>query len=149
MQSIASPFLPAKYHLLVKYHDKLGWTNFLEGRVFSYFVQLQREYISTCDTYQTAETWALGLMRKASMVGFTLLSRSYYYLRRRSPGPPLVPARPPSGRGTGGYNIIAHWDKSYFRDLIPNLIPKTTETPPLHPMSCQARGGDRVVLRGQ
>ena len=46
-------------------------------------------------------------------------------------------------------NIIAHWDKSYFRDLIPNLIPKTTETPPLHPMSCQARGGDRVVLRGQ
>ena len=62
MQSIASPFLPAKYHLLVKYHDKLGWTNFLEGRVFSYFVQLQREYISTCDTYQTAETWALGFM---------------------------------------------------------------------------------------
>jgi hypothetical protein len=28
---------------------------------------------------------------KASMVGFTLLSRSYYYLRRRSPGPPFPP----------------------------------------------------------
>jgi len=25
------------------------------------------------------------------MVGFTLLSRSYYYLRRRSPGPPFPP----------------------------------------------------------
>ena len=62
MQSIASPFLPAKYHLLIKYHDTLGWTNSLEGRVFSYFVQLQREYIPTCDTYQTAETWALGFM---------------------------------------------------------------------------------------
>jgi len=30
-------------------------------------------------------------MGKASMVGFTLLSRSYYYLRRRSPGPPFPP----------------------------------------------------------
>ena len=26
-----------------------------------------------------------------SGVGFTLLSRSYYYLRRRSPGPPFPP----------------------------------------------------------
>ena len=43
-----------------------------------------------------------GPFLKASMVGFTLLSRSYYYLRRRSPGPGPVPARPPSGRGTGG-----------------------------------------------
>jgi hypothetical protein len=25
------------------------------------------------------------------MVGFTLLSRSYYYLRRRSPAPPFPP----------------------------------------------------------
>ena len=32
-----------------------------------------------------------GLKKKASMVGFTLLSRSYYYLRRRSPGPPFPP----------------------------------------------------------
>ena len=32
-----------------------------------------------------------GPMRKASMVGFTLVSRSYYYLRRRSPGPPFPP----------------------------------------------------------
>ena len=32
-----------------------------------------------------------GPIGKASMVGFTLLSRSYYYLRRRSPGPPFPP----------------------------------------------------------
>jgi hypothetical protein len=32
-----------------------------------------------------------GPILKASMVGFTLLSRSYYYLRRRSPGPPFPP----------------------------------------------------------
>jgi hypothetical protein len=31
------------------------------------------------------------------MVGFTLLSRSYYCLRRRSPGPPFPPATTPSG----------------------------------------------------
>ena len=47
----------------------------------------------------------------ASMVGFTkgftLLSRSYYYLRRRSPAPPFLPARPPSGRGTGAIIIVA------------------------------------------
>ena len=34
-----------------------------------------------------------GLFLKASMVGFTfsLVSRSYYYLRRRSPAPPFPP----------------------------------------------------------
>ena len=34
MQTIADPFLPRRYNLLVKYHDKLGWQNFLEGRCF-------------------------------------------------------------------------------------------------------------------
>ena len=57
-----------------------------------------------------------GLIEKASMVGFTLLSRSYYYLRRRSPGPPFPPDHRQadkrylsylilSVRGTGGYYI--------------------------------------------
>jgi hypothetical protein len=32
-----------------------------------------------------------GPILKASMVGFTLVSRSYYYLRRQSPGPPFPP----------------------------------------------------------
>jgi hypothetical protein len=33
------------------------------------------------------------------MVGFTLLSRSYYYLRRRSPGPPFPPDHHQAGAG--------------------------------------------------
>ena len=36
------------------------------------------------------------------MVGFTLLSRSYYYLRRRSPGPPF----PPDHRQAGEWGAI-------------------------------------------
>ena len=46
--------------------------------------------------------WRFGRFLKASMLGFTLVSRSYYYLRRRSPAPPF----PPDDRqaqGTGGY----------------------------------------------
>ena len=44
------------------------------------------------------------------MVGFTLLSRSYYYLRRRSPGPPF----PPDHRQAGERWAI----KSAFEDSI-------------------------------
>ena len=40
MQAVVSPFLPRKYHLLVKYHGKLGWHFFLtvdfSHTVFSY-----------------------------------------------------------------------------------------------------------------
>ena len=43
MQVFVNPFLPRKYHLLVKYHDKQ-----------------QRDYISTYETYQTSETCAIG-----------------------------------------------------------------------------------------
>ena len=62
MQTVASPFLPMKYHLLVKYHDKLGRKNVLEGRFCSYYDQLQRDYVFTCETYQAAEMWAIGFM---------------------------------------------------------------------------------------
>ena len=41
------------------------------------------------------------------MVGFTLLSRSYYCLRRRSPGPPF----PPDHRQAGERGAISK-DKS-------------------------------------
>ena len=64
MQASANPFLPRRYHLLVKYHDKLGLQNFPEGRFFSYYVQLECDYISTCETYQTAETWDLGFIEQ-------------------------------------------------------------------------------------
>ena len=39
------------------------------------------------------------------MVGFTLLSRSYYYLRRRSPGPPFPPDHRQAGE-RGAINVI-------------------------------------------
>ena len=38
------------------------------------------------------------------MVGFTLLSRSYYYLRRRSPGPPFPPDHRQAGE-RGAINL--------------------------------------------
>jgi len=40
------------------------------------------------------------------MVGFTLLSRSYYYLRRRSPGPPFPPDHRQAGERGAINNII-------------------------------------------
>jgi hypothetical protein len=49
------------------------------------------------------------LVVQASMVGFTLVSRSYYYLRRRSPGPPFPPDHRQAGErlwGNGGYDEI-------------------------------------------
>jgi hypothetical protein len=56
-----------------------------------------------------------GLILKASMVGFTLLSRSYYYLRRRSPGPPF----PPDHRQAGerGATTHKHGDKPLMRSM--------------------------------
>ena len=39
------------------------------------------------------------------MVGFTLVSRSYYYLRRRSPGPPF----PPDHRQAGERGANTHY----------------------------------------
>jgi hypothetical protein len=44
------------------------------------------------------------------MVGFTLLSRSYYYLRRRSPGPPFPPDHRQAGeRGAIILNILPYF----------------------------------------
>ena len=41
------------------------------------------------------------------MVGFTLLSRSYYYLRRRSPGPPFPPDHRQEGERGAIIKIIS------------------------------------------
>jgi hypothetical protein len=43
------------------------------------------------------------------MVGFTLLSRSYYYLRRRSPGPPFPPDHRQAGE-RGAIRLIQNLD---------------------------------------
>ena len=44
------------------------------------------------------------------MVGFTLLSRSYYYLRRRSPGPPF----PPDHRQAGERGAKTYANRFYY-----------------------------------
>ena len=62
MFQIAGSHIPSRYNLLIKYHDKLGWTNFIEGRVLTLFVQHQRDYLRDRDRYMTAETWVVGLM---------------------------------------------------------------------------------------
>ena len=61
MADVAPLGLPAKYQLLVKYTDLLGWQNFIEGRFLRYMVQLQRDYLQGLETWQTAESWCKGL----------------------------------------------------------------------------------------
>jgi len=58
-------------------------------------------------------------MGKASMVGFTLLSRSYYYLRRRSPGPPF----PPDHRQAGERGAITPNKKTAPKNSPPKNSP--------------------------
>jgi hypothetical protein len=58
------------------------------------------------------------------MVGFTLVSRSYYYLRRRSPAPPFPPDHRQVG-GTGGYNLKT---KNCPLRLAPHCAPPPTCT---------------------
>ena len=50
------------------------------------------------------------------MVGFTLLSRSYYYLHRRSPGPPFPPDHRQAGGGRGAIKqqIFARGAKTFL-----------------------------------
>ena len=64
MAEVAPPGLDAAHRILVKYHDLLGWQNFVEGRILSYLVQLQREHLAARDTWRTAETWARGLIEQ-------------------------------------------------------------------------------------
>ena len=55
---------------------------------------------------------------KASMVGSTLLSRSYYYMRRRSPGPPFPPDHRLAGeRGA----IIRYGTQGQLCSLLPSV----------------------------
>jgi len=74
-----------------------------------------------------------GPILKASMVGFTLLSRSYYYLRRRSPGPPFPPDHRQAGeRGAKIKFISPHrFPPDAFYNSIPNLSPVVHKPGPL------------------
>ena len=64
MLDVSCDFLPDEYHLLVKHHDRLGFKNFVEGRMCSIFVQLQHDHLQSIETYKTAETWASGLIER-------------------------------------------------------------------------------------
>jgi hypothetical protein len=52
------------------------------------------------------------------MVGFTLVSRSYYYLRRRSPGPPF----PPDHRQAGERGAINDTFPAFLLAVLPPLF---------------------------
>jgi len=64
MTSLLDSRWASRYALLAQYHDKLGWQNFVEGRYVSLYVEYQRMYLNTLDTYRTAETWATGLIEQ-------------------------------------------------------------------------------------
>ena len=74
MHTGARPFIGSKYALLIKYHNELGWQNFTEGRFVTLYVELQREYIQGIDTYQMAESWAVGLMEQLTDPSSMVLS---------------------------------------------------------------------------
>jgi len=58
------------------------------------------------------------------MVGFTLLSRSYYYLRRRSPGPPFPPDHRQAGeRGAIKAYTIPEEDQIRYFLILPVSFP--------------------------
>jgi len=54
-------------------------------------------------TFEKVRPSFWSILKGLYMVGFTLLSRSYYYLRRRSPDPRSRPTTV-TGRGTGGHH---------------------------------------------
>jgi len=54
----------SKYGVLAEYHDKLGWQNFVEGRLLSYYIDIQRSYLATQKTYLTAEGWGKGIIEQ-------------------------------------------------------------------------------------
>ena len=53
------------YRQLAIYHDKLGWDNFVEGRILVLYVDMMRLHYIVCPSrYKNAEWWAKGLMRR-------------------------------------------------------------------------------------
>ena len=62
MCETVSPTSP--YHRLARYHDKLGWDNFLEGRFCTLYVELHRRHLRTASRWNLAESWAKELAVK-------------------------------------------------------------------------------------
>ena len=66
MVDVAPLSLDISYRIFVKYHDILGWQNFIEGRFLSYMAQIQREHLQDVKTWRMAETWSCGLIEQLS-----------------------------------------------------------------------------------
>ena len=53
---------PSQYCLAAEYHDRLGWDNFLEGRISALWVELRARDIHDRRLERNADYWACGLM---------------------------------------------------------------------------------------
>ena len=71
--------LPSKFTLLAEFQDKLGWDNFLEGRITSLMVEEQRLHITQCGTVFTADSWATNMIER--LLGIT--HRQWIYQNAR------------------------------------------------------------------
>ena len=54
----------SKLGVEAKYHDRLGWDSFLEGRVCALWVECRSEHIRSEKQIRSADLWARGLMRR-------------------------------------------------------------------------------------
>ena len=88
MADVAPPSLDVNYKIFVKYHDILGWQNFIEGRFLSYMVHIQREHLQDLETWRTAETWSRGLIEQLLRI-----THRYWLLRNA-----LIHYQLPGGR---------------------------------------------------
>ena len=54
----------SKLGVEAKYHDRLGWDSFLEGRVCALWVECRSAHIRSEKQIRSADLWAHGLMRR-------------------------------------------------------------------------------------
>ena len=62
LSSLLPPNSP--FTLLARFHDRLGWDNFLEGRISSLWVEMRHLEVEADNLRTTAEYWARGLIRR-------------------------------------------------------------------------------------
>ncbi len=62
MTSILRP--GSRLRLVAQHHDRLGWDNFLEGRICALWVELRARDLKERKLEQSADHWARGLMRR-------------------------------------------------------------------------------------
>jgi hypothetical protein len=50
--------------MAARFHDRLGWDNFVEGRICALWVEMQAQEIHTRGLQRGVDFWARGLMRR-------------------------------------------------------------------------------------